>query len=131
VLGELNKLFDRDFAVGHFLPGLAFVAATIGLLARFGVPTDWFTFDRQDALKDTTLVALLSWVAGITLMALNREIFRFLEGYWPRQPEWLQARQRKRFRELEDAIGGLGSKQNQVEATPPARTAPSGSVASG
>jgi hypothetical protein len=82
VISELNKIFERNFIVGYFLPALAFLAASIALMNAYGVLPPWLRIDRNDPLKDTTFVALVVWVAALALMVLNRMILRCMEGYW-------------------------------------------------
>ena len=114
MLTELNKIFDRDFVIGHFIPALAFIAASIGLLFGFGTLPLWLQLKADDLLKDTTLMALISLVAALSLMALNRVIFRLMEGYWVfhlgRQLNFFQ---RWRFRRLHRRLRLLSEQKNR------------------
>ncbi|HLN29715.1 MAG TPA: hypothetical protein VK395_18360 [Gemmataceae bacterium] len=114
MIGELNKIFDRDFVIGYFMPALAFLAATIGILALYGMLPTWLSFSQTDALKETTFIALFSWIGGVTLMALNREIFRLMEGYWYlRSYIPLTHLERWRFRRLHGKVSNLQAQYQQ------------------
>jgi hypothetical protein len=82
VIGELNKIFEKDFVIGYAIPASAFMATTMGLLKGFGRLPGWLAIDPKDPLKDTTFVALITLVLAIVLMAINPMLFRLLEGYW-------------------------------------------------
>lgn len=89
MFGELPKLFDRDFAVGYFIPATAFVAANVVLVIVFGqLQLLYKLFPsleaalRDDTLKNLTLiVGLASLILAVLLLVLNRQIFRLFEGY--------------------------------------------------
>lgn len=81
MFGELPKLFDRNFAIGYFLPVAIFLIASFNLLSNFNLPSTLLLFTHKDVLLDTTLLGLVSWLCGILLLALNRDIYRFFEGY--------------------------------------------------
>jgi hypothetical protein len=85
---EINKLFDRNFVVAYFVPALVGWCAIVGILHAFGQQPSWLAVDLNDWEKLTTLV-VLALLTAILLMALNREIFRTLEGYW--WPRWTRA----------------------------------------
>lgn len=116
MFGQLNKILDRDFFVGHFVPALALMAASMGLLHAFGAAPLWLRIDQADPLKDTTFLALVTWGIGLVLLALDRSIIRVLEGYCPFTPdgEWppglkrhLTALQRRRFLRLRRRLGAI------------------------
>jgi len=114
MLTELNKIFDRDFVIGQFIPALVFVTASIGLLFGFGALPPWLHIKADDLLKDTTLVALISLVVALSLMALNRAIFRLLEGYWVfHLGRLLNYFQRWRFRRLHRRLHLLLEEKNR------------------
>jgi hypothetical protein len=93
-MGELKKIFDRNFAVGFFVPALAFLAASIGVLTAFGALPTWLKVKADEPLKETTFLAILSFGVALALFSLNRVIVRALEGYWlrdlGRRLEWLR-----------------------------------------
>lgn len=86
MFGELAKLFDRNFAVGYFLPFAVFLAATLNIAAEYGLSLKIIHQLNDNLLIGTTTLGLLSWVGGICLLALNRSVIRFLEGYGDYNP---------------------------------------------
>jgi hypothetical protein len=115
VFGELPKLFDRDFAIGYFLPLMAFFAAGFGMAAAFGLDSLFGSVTSQNPIISTTIVALLAWLAGIILLALNRDIYRLFEGYGAVNPFRLLRRfEVKRYRALESCINELTVQQRTL-----------------
>ncbi len=81
MFGELPKLFDRNFAIGYFLPIIAFVAASLGLISGFDLYSTLLPLFQTKLIIGTTIILLLSWLGGIVLLTLNRNILRLMEGY--------------------------------------------------
>ena len=81
MFGELPKLFDRDFAIGYFLPVAAFVSASLYLFNEFDPSNRLITKLQGDLAIGTTTIGLISWLGGILLMTVNREVYMFFEGY--------------------------------------------------
>jgi hypothetical protein len=84
MFGKLPDLFDRNFAIGFFLPVTVFVAITAILADAHGLLPELLDFnisDEIDVLVGTTIIALVSWLASIILLGINRELTRLLEGY--------------------------------------------------
>lgn len=81
MFSELPKLFDRNFAIAYFLPVGLFIAASTWLLKSVGYWAKIETVLTGTTIVDTTLAILIGWIVGILLLVLNREIYRFLEGY--------------------------------------------------
>jgi len=82
MFGELPKLFDRDFAIGYFLPSAGFAAATYFLVVHFNLSSALFEFSKESFLKDLASFGLVSLLGAIILLVANRSLIRFLEGYW-------------------------------------------------
>lgn len=87
MFSKLTELFARNFVTGYYLPVLAFIIATLALARLFGIPVP-ITFEIHsssdvDTLIEVTLLGVIAWVISIALLAINREILRFMEGYWP------------------------------------------------
>jgi len=82
MFSELPKLFDRDFAIGYFLPSAGFVAATYLLAVHFNLFSVLFEFSKESFLKDVTSFGLVSLLGAIILLVANRSLVRFMEGYW-------------------------------------------------
>lgn len=89
MFSELPKLFDRDFAVGFFLPGAVLSGAIFTVLNAFGISA---TPQNLEALAGTAIAIAVVWLVSVTLLAMNFGILRFLEGY----PKWYPFRSRQR-----------------------------------
>lgn len=89
MLGELSKLFDRTFAVGFFLPAFILFSATAFMLNQSFLHLDVTMFQELEWLVLSTVLGLLSLVGGIVLLAVNRDLYRFMEGYGTLNPIWL------------------------------------------
>ena len=86
MFGRLPHFFERDFAVGYFLPTLIFLVAVLSLGSVYDIlPTTIALFisptNQLNVLIDTTLMGIGAWLGGVVLLALNRDLIRFLEGY--------------------------------------------------
>lgn len=96
MFGELPKLFDRNFAVGFFLPIAIFITLSGLILSQYGFAPDFISYMARDLLVGTTVLGLLSWVGGILLLAVNRDLYRIMEGYGKYNPvklfAWLEKR---------------------------------------
>lgn len=112
----LNKMFGREFIVGFFLPAILFIIPASYLLSQFGFPTPWMDINwkelaharDEDPLKKAALLGLMAWVFAVFLQALNREIFRFAEGYWPRRIwELCGCSQQQQFSTLKEKLKAL------------------------
>ncbi|MCJ7436027.1 MAG: hypothetical protein MUO77_21325 [Anaerolineales bacterium] len=86
MFGELPKLFDRNFAVGFFLPVSIFVTLSGVILGQYGFAPGMVNYLAADLLIGTTVIGLLSWVGGIVLLAVNRDLYRLIEGYGKSNP---------------------------------------------
>jgi hypothetical protein len=81
MFGELPKLFDRNFAIGFFLPVAIFLTLSGLILAPYPFGPNLSIFLNTETLVDVTLIGLLSWAGGIFLLVINRDLYRLLEGY--------------------------------------------------
>jgi hypothetical protein len=110
MFGELPKLFDRNFAMGFFLPFAIFTTFCLWILEIFGVTPAVLPALQKDILLGTTLFGLGSWVGGIVLLVSNRDLYRILEGYGKYNPlklfSWIEKRRfcrvQKKIEELDD-----------------------------
>lgn len=100
MLGEVSRIFDRNFAIGFFLPSAILFSLSAILLNLFVFKVDVTTFQETTWLVLATVLGLLSLVGGIVLMAINRDLYRCLEGYGAYNPlrlfGWFE---KKRFRD--------------------------------
>jgi hypothetical protein len=116
--GELPKLLGKAFAIGFFLPSAAILLSFAGVASTFGyyrVVTRFFKVSTTDWIG-VTLAVFVLWMGGVLLMALNRPIIRFFEGYNARNPLrlLLKARQR-RFATLDRTITALRDERSAAE----------------
>lgn len=81
MFGELPKLFDRNFAVGFFLPVATFITLSGWVLSQYGFGPGLSEYLSIDLIVGTTILGVASWVGGIILLAINRDLYRILEGY--------------------------------------------------
>lgn len=108
MFSELPKLFDRNFAIAYFLPVSLFMIASASLLNLVGYWSNMATVFTGNTLFDATLAAFAAWIVGIFLMVLNREIYRFLEGYGSYNPlKLLEKRTREQFKKKVNRIDWL------------------------
>lgn len=89
MFNKMPDLFDRNFAVGYFLPIVIFIASSLFLVNEFNVLS--FSFGENIlgkivTLIGTTVIGLLSWLGGILLLAINTDILRLMEGYGTLNP---------------------------------------------
>jgi len=110
VLNNLPNLFDRNFAVGFFLPAVLIVFGIHLVLAVYELRPEWLIVGNL-RFTDAVVAFGLVWVVAIFLMAINRSLVRLLEGYnWP---DWLKDWAKHCFRK--NAVPAL-TKQSKIEA---------------
>jgi hypothetical protein len=118
---ELNKILGRDFFIGFFLPSLFFLGANWVLLQLLGHPLTWPKLEGDKIFEGAALAGLAVWIFAIFLQALNRPLFRFTEGYWPKKFWYLfTIHQRKRHKTLSDKLISLRHKWNNSKDNDPA-----------
>lgn len=81
MFSELPKLFDRNFAIAYFLPVSLFMVESGILLNILGYWSKVEVLLTGNTVFDATVAVVTAWIIGILLLVLNREIYRFLEGY--------------------------------------------------
>ncbi len=100
MFGELPKLFDRNFVIGFFLPVAVFITFSILIINPYPFGAQAIDFLKADLLVGTTTIGLLAWVGGIVLLALNRDLYRLMEGYLKYNPlklfGWMEKRRYQR-----------------------------------
>jgi hypothetical protein len=92
MFSKLPDLFDRNFAVGYFLPIAIFIVSSNSIGNEFDHSSLLFNINAKgqfDSLIGTTVIALLSWLGGILLLAINSDILRLMEGYGDLNPFYL------------------------------------------
>ena len=81
MFAELPKLFDRNFAIGFFLPFALSMAASLVLIDYYGLSQVLLPTLQQDLIVGGTVYGLVSWLGGILLLVTNHDLYRFFEGY--------------------------------------------------
>lgn len=128
MFGELPKLFDRNFAVGFFLPVAVFIALSGLILSQYGFAPQVESFLNISLLVGTTVLGILSWVGGIVLLAINRDLYRLLEGYGSLNPlKPLTRLEVRRYRRLASRLNQLNNafkamKKDSIDFPPALRT---------
>ncbi len=123
MLGKLPEIFGRNFAIGYFLPAAIFIATSLCILNQIGILNTTIyinNINEIDVLIWTSLFGLGSWGGGILLLAINRDIIRFMEGYGRFNPaHFFQGFERRRYRKLNEEILELNKiKSEQKDFTP-------------
>jgi hypothetical protein len=103
---ELSKLLGRDFFIAFFLPALFFLGANWLLVHYIAGEDIWSGIDESKIGEDAVLAGLAVWIFGIFLQAFNRQLFRFVEGYWPKR-RWFTFWQLHRYRKLQTRMRAL------------------------
>jgi hypothetical protein len=117
MFSELPKLLGRDFAVGHLLPVSAFSMASLWLLTQFGLSPSLLPLFQTDSLLGVTVVVLAAWLGSVLLLALNRELLRFMEGYGTFNPlKVLAPLEKSRFKRLNSKIDSMREAQRDLVA---------------
>lgn len=117
MFGELPKLFDRNFAVGFFLPMAVFITASGLILGQYGFAPQVVNLFGMNLLVGTTTLGLVSWVGGIVLLAINRDLYRLMEGYGKYNPIQLFAPfQKNRYRKMKAELKTLDDEFKKCKA---------------
>lgn len=115
MLTNFPNLFDRNFAVGFALPAAVLAGAIWVVLAAHGV-TAWPNRESFEEIGSALIAVLTVWIVAITMLALNYQLLRLLEGYplarmlrlyrraYPAGAEWIEARLRRRFERYAAAL---------------------------
>ena len=115
MFSELPKLFDRNFAIAYFLPVSLFLTASTWFLKSVGYWSQIETSLTGNTLFDATLAVFIAWIVGILLLVLNREIYRFLEGYGDYNPlRIFENRMRQEFKKKVDRLEWLNEEYSKA-----------------
>lgn len=127
MFSTLPELLGRKFAVGFFLPTILFLIVGFSILKEFGYFTNILTINASsqlDILIGSTVLGLISWFGGITLLSLNRDILRLYEGYGRFNPVRIFSPiEKKRYSKSRNLIEDLDAQyisciQNEIEFPP-------------
>jgi hypothetical protein len=114
MFSELPKLFDRNFAVGFFLPVAIFIVVSGVILGQYGFSPNMVNYLATDLLVGTTVIGLLSWIGGIVLLAVNRDLFRLMEGYGKFNPiKILSVFEKQRYRKTVEELKKLDNEYSE------------------
>lgn len=91
MFNKIPGLLERNFILGYLLPSLIWILTSSKLLDKFDSLPLIFGFLRLFNIDAAFLVtsingSILVLIGGIFLLAINRELFRFLEGYGKLNP---------------------------------------------
>ncbi|HET6250481.1 MAG TPA: hypothetical protein VFE47_22525 [Tepidisphaeraceae bacterium] len=112
---QLSALFDRNFAVGCYLPALILMIGHKFLHSSKTLADAWDATTSM-SVTDTTSFVVVTWFVALILYSFTSPIYRFLEGYWPwdlqRRLNGLQVR---RFRRLKRRWNKLSDEQDKCD----------------
>lgn len=112
MFAELPKLFGKAFAIGFFLPAALLLLGLAAILRGFGFAAR-FTDILSDGLLGVGVSIFAIWLTAIMMMALNRPLVRFLEGYGNRNP--FRARQSRVQKHFSEKIQPLIEEARTIE----------------
>lgn len=116
-MGELPKLFGKAFAVGFLLPAVAFALALGDLLTKFGRLTAPLKTLLEANFAGVTMTIAVLWLGAVCLMALNRPIVRFAEGYGLANPlHLMKVLKVRRFKDLSKRVEDIEAELDAPEA---------------
>ncbi len=114
MFGELPEIFNKNFAVGFFLPVVTFLIITLALMNGFGTLPTIITIDttsQSDVLVKTAVFGLVSWLGGVFLLAVNQDLLLFIQGYGRLNPLRLFGKmENDRYDDLQKDIAKLDDK---------------------
>lgn len=116
MFGELPKLFERNFAIGFLLPITTFILISFNLLENFGLlNVNLLNSLEQKTLVEITTVVLFTWLSGIILLVINRDLYQILEGYGRLNPfQIFKVLEKNRYLALERNIVELETKYKKL-----------------
>jgi hypothetical protein len=105
MLADLPKLVGKDFAIGCLLPVAVFLVLTLSTAQSFDIWIALAQDIKAELAVGATLIVLVAWLMAISLLALNRLIYRALEGYGLLNPlRLLGGLERQRYKQLKNEI---------------------------
>jgi hypothetical protein len=107
---DIAKIFSRDFLVGFFLPSVLFITVATFILFVFSPVPPEVLRDISGQIQGGWAVSsaiIAGWFLGILLLAINRTLFRFLEGYIGLDRTLFVNLQLRRFDMLEERISRI------------------------
>jgi len=119
MFGKLPDLFDKNFAIGYFLPITIFLVINLLLLNGFDLLSKVINLSQAtqlDKLINVTIFGLLSWVISVLFLGANREILRLMEGYAQFNPVRIFAAiDKRRYHKLQKTKSELNEKYKKLK----------------
>jgi len=81
MFGEIPKILDRNFLIGYFLPAIAALSVSLGLIHSYQL------LDAPRTVGGGALCILFPTAGGVILLEFNRTITQWIEGYIPLIPQ--------------------------------------------
>ncbi|MGR3277295.1 hypothetical protein ACSYAD_19530 [Acaryochloris marina NIES-2412] len=86
MFSKLPDLFERNFAIGFFLPSIIFIVGNFWLLDSYDILPEIIKIEPSsqkeiEIIFRIALIVLFAWLQSIFILAANRDIIRFIEGY--------------------------------------------------
>ena len=108
---KLPDLFEKNFAIGFFLPVITFAFISISLLGKYELLPQFLklnTASQTEFIFKIGIITLFSWLASILLLVTNTDLIRFVAGYGKFNPfrlfNWLE---KKRYIHHKNTISKL------------------------
>jgi hypothetical protein len=126
MLSKLSSLIDDSFGVRCFLPSLLLVLGSFfvhDILSGTDELSRLFSSapNRVEALAGSAFIALVAWVGGVLISAIQRDIIRILEGYGSFNPfnrlKFFKNAQIREFRSLCGLKNDIISNVQAMEST--------------
>lgn len=89
MFAQLPTVFDRNFAIGYFLPFSIFLAAITIFFESVSLSILPESVFSNDLLAGTTIAGVGAWVGSVFLLLTNQTLIRFLEGYGLLSKLWM------------------------------------------
>jgi hypothetical protein len=118
--------------VGFLLPSLLFLLFSMGLFKAYELkanavsstsvtsstsinPFSLFENTGVETLINASLLLLVAWIGGVILVAINRELIRFMEGYGTLNPfRMFQCLERRKFDSISARVNSLKEKAAEL-----------------
>jgi hypothetical protein len=111
MFSDIAKVFSKNFLIGYFLPSLVFVTILAIVTPRLypDIPTEITdVINNIGTVLALTTAMVFAWIIGITLLAINRNLIRMLEGYYILNHTFFKTCQQKKFFKLKNKVKLIG-----------------------
>jgi hypothetical protein len=122
MIAQLPNLFDKNFAIGFFLPAVVFALGIAGLAFLHGNADPLLALAQEDPYKIGAIALIVLWLFAIALLAVHRSVMRLLEGYGAVNPlrlvKFAELRafdqMQKEMRDLDGEFGEIWQKVTEL-----------------